>query len=61
MGARAAQHKLTVIRSVLGKSKFQSIHITEFCTAENINRSLFEAELLASITGKRSQLSLSFA
>jgi hypothetical protein len=41
LGATAAQHKIGIIRSVLGKKRFQMILIPEFCKAENIEPTLF--------------------
>lgn len=41
----AAMRKLTNIRAALGKERFQSVLIVEYCKAENIERSLFENEL----------------
>jgi hypothetical protein len=47
---RQAQYKLTTIRAALGKKRTQHILIAEFCTAENIDRKIFETELQQSLT-----------
>ena len=45
LNLKAAEHKLSVIRSVLGKKRYQYIHIAEFCVAENIDQQIFETVL----------------
>ncbi|MEO5892260.1 MAG: hypothetical protein ABIQ31_18580 [Ferruginibacter sp.] len=43
--SKQAQNKLSTIRAVLGKKRFNNILIVEFCQAENIEPALFEKEL----------------
>lgn len=43
---RQAYKKLTLIRSILGKKRRQDLLVAEFCQAENVDRKIFEAELL---------------
>jgi len=45
MNKTQAQHKLGIIRSVLGKKGINSVLIAEFCKAENVEQSIFEDEL----------------
>lgn len=41
----SAKHKLTVIRAVLGKKRRQNVLVAEFCSAENVDQTLFEKQL----------------
>lgn len=45
LSTSAASHKLSFIRNVLNKKRYQNILIVEFCQAENLEVNLFLSEL----------------
>jgi hypothetical protein len=45
LNPRAAQYKMMIVRSTLGKSRNQLILVAEFCKAENVEPEIFQTEL----------------